>query len=237
MSKCYICHDDSAQYFNKICKCNESLLCDDCLIEINNDNNKIKNSCAICKQKLKLKYTRNYEFYKHLFKYIEYHLFIFVINISIPTFILLNNIDIIKYKENNNISNNINIILYILTILCIVTFKEAIISQTIKFMRINDEIEIEYFYFKYNILNSFFNIIFGFIVIFVESDNMFMLYYSFLFLILYIIPIIIISLLHIIDRIHINISKIIFKYTDKNLVVLKIVENENNNLMDIFYQL
>ena len=105
-------------------------------------------------------------------------------------------------------------------------------------MRINSEIEIEYFYFKYNILNSFFNIIFGFIVIFIESENMFMLYYSFLFLILYIIPIIIISSVHIIDRIHINISKIIFKYTDKNLVVLKIVENENNNnLINIFYQL
>ena len=232
MLKCYICHDDLCHTLNQICKCNESLLCDDCLIEINNDNNKIQKKCAICKQKLNLKYIRNYNFYDYLIRYLSYNLFIFVINISFPTLVFFNNINVISYGDTVNIANSYSIFLYLITILSILALKESVIILSINYMRINTEERIKYFYFRYNIINSFTNLIFGLIVIFGEPNKIFLFYYSLVFFINYLIPLIIIAFLLKIDWFLKNISDINFKYTKKNLRVLKKVNN--NEQIELF---
>lgn len=238
MLKCYICHDDSPNIFNQVCRCNESLLCNDCLIEINNDNNKIDNKCAICKQKLKLIYIRNSNFYKYISKYIGYSLLFFIINIAMPTFIFLKNMDVIHYGKHDDLGLFSNIFFYILLVLCITGFRETTPYLIIKYMNIHND-DKDFLYIKYNIFVSVFNIVFSLMIIFLEPDKILLLYFCFLLFVIYLIPHIIISHLFMIDRVYQNIKDLVFKYTDKRLRVIKKVENINDTLdsMDIIYQI
>lgn len=227
MLKCYICHDKSVNFFYQICICKESLLCNDCFEEINRDNNKIKNECAICKRKLKLIKHKKYNFYKYLIRYIAYILLILIINNTPPTIIFLNNIDVINYNEKPNMSLGINIIIYLTTIIFLTSLKEVTINSFIKYLRITQNVTIDLFYLKYNIFNSILNSMFIFILLFSKIENIFLWYYSFVLLFVYFIPLIIIGSLQAIEIIIKELKKINFEYTDKKLKILGKIENDN----------
>lgn len=71
---CYICKDETENgYLHKICICEDSLLCKDCLILSNtNINNPLNTSdnkykCCVCRRDLKFIFTNGKEYYKNIF--------------------------------------------------------------------------------------------------------------------------------------------------------------------------
>jgi hypothetical protein len=232
MYKCYICFENAPK-LNKICVCKESLLCDECLDEINRDNNKIQKKCAICKRKLKLKKIKDIEYYINIFRYLSYNLLLLISNTFTPTFILLNELNIIHYENSLEISSFLKIFIYIVTILGVLSIKEASIMLMINFLRVRNNL-FDVFYFRYNMLNAIINIIMGLLIIFGIPDNMIVFYYLINIILVNLIPFIFICMIEKVNRI-INIFKIIEKQNiNMKLKILNtidnIIENEVYNI-------
>lgn len=223
MYKCYICFENTPK-LNQICVCKESLLCDECLDVINRDNNKIQKKCAICKRKLKLKKIRDINFYINIFRYFSYNLLLLISNTFTPTFILLNELDIIRYENSLEISSFLKIFIYIVTVFCVLSIKEASIVLMINFLRIRNNL-FDVFYFRYNILNAIINVTLGLSVIFGIPNKMIVFYYLINIILVNLIPFIFICMIEKVNRI-INIFKIIKKQNiNMKLKILNTIDN------------
>ena len=90
---CFICRD-SPQEINKICECEDSIICNECLI-ITNTNNIIK--CPICRKILKTTKTRNY--YETLKLSLQYFGLKFLLYMTPLLFPIISYINNYIYKE------------------------------------------------------------------------------------------------------------------------------------------
>lgn len=119
---CFICRD-SPQEINKICDCEDSLLCNECLI-ITNTNNIIK--CPICRKILKTTKTRNYyQTLKLSLQYFGLKFLLFMIPLIFPIYSYVKNYE---YKE----------ITFFLTLYCILIFEPLIIKIVTKELRFKE---------------------------------------------------------------------------------------------------
>lgn len=155
---CFICRD-SPQEINKICECEDSIICNECLI-ITNTNNIIK--CPICRKILKTTKTRNY--YETLKLSLQYFGLKFLLYMTPLLFPIISYINNYIYKELS----------FYLTLYSVLIFEPLIIKNVTEKLKFK---ELQYiivkvlficiiipliFTLKKNIRNSFFILCFLF---------------------------------------------------------------------------
>lgn len=119
---CLVCKDYN-QIVNKICVCNDSVLCDDCLILTNNSDMKL---CPICRRNLNYVIIRDYlKYLKLLLPTLLLQFFSIFLPIIYPIHILTN-----EYNEFNILS-------------LIITIFSVSILQPIVSVRISKELHIK----------------------------------------------------------------------------------------------
>jgi len=174
---CFICKDYN-QTLNKICICEDSLLCDECLILTNNTNIKL---CPICRRELKYKTTRDYfKFIKLLFPSLIIQFLSIAGPLIYPIYILA--------KEYNHL----NLLSFLITLFC-VSILEPIISWKIS-REFNIKIN-KYLAYKLSLMVIFIPIY----SLFYSKDKY--IYYLFTYIFpFYIIPTLMICIIEIIER-------------------------------------
>ena len=221
---CYICRDEYSKKYIKICICNDSILCDDCFNIINEDKSKIKKNCAICKKKLNLNINKTYLYYKELFRYISYLFLIYLTLVLIPIIIFMKNLGFVYNLEKDDINSINNIFFFIINLLVPVIHEINIINYyNIFYIRNNERkcFRIRY-YMIYIILNNCLGSIFLLI-----SKKALIEYTYINFIINYLLPMLLFSIIKINNNIKNKIIKLYDKYCNLSLKCLEIIENED----------
>jgi hypothetical protein len=187
MVVCYLCRDDTNLCY-KICTCEDSLLCGDCLDLTNEDMNRIENlkrdeKCSVCRKKLNIYYKTNnyryriekgvYFFTNFIMLLLEYLPFLFIVFDKTQTF---------KYFNDSR-----DVFAGVCGLTTII-FKYNMIDLLIYYSYVVDIKEQNKLRNRINLIYTIINIIVFFVFISLNINTLSIMYFSIVILPFYFIP-------------------------------------------------
>ena len=226
---CYICKDE-VSILNKICECEDSLVCGDCL-SLNNENindpnnlNENRLKCCICRRYLKFNYCRSSKYYTKTFFFfiIKFIALLSDIGPIIYTFCLKDQI----YPNSLYVNRDYFLISSMIQVIFLKYMIKYILINISKFNNINDEIKytisFEYCYIFIS------NIFLGLLTL-INNNSISSTYTLLILLPLYYIPFFSLVIVSMILNLHKVLEFNTRIYSHKKIQVRQIIKYSNSN--------